>query len=1243
MKTALRLLFVFAVVSVQLSAQQPNFFNNLYDYIENTSVFELNQEEGRAYFIPEKNLSLNGEWQFFYSDTPEGIPSDFYKPSFYDRAWETIAVPSNWEMLGYGDKLFRNVHAPFKANPPYVPKEYNPSGAYLKSFVLPDSWKEEQVFLRFEKVASASFVWVNGQEVGYNEGGQEPAEYNITKYLKSGRNKIAVLVLKYSDGYYLEGQDYWRLAGIFDDVWVYATPAVRLFDWQVITDLDESYTDAELKVKLDIKQYADFPASDYLIRAQLTDSKEEIISGFESKPFSIEAGKVQVELSKHISQPLKWTSETPNLYTLHMQLLTAAGDLIDQADTRIGFKETEIRDGVFYLNGLPVKVNAQNSHMQHPELGHVMNEATIRKDFEILKQFNFNTVRTSHYPPVNRYLELADEYGLYVIDEAGVEAHATEFVSNLPEFTEMYRERVRKMVLRDRNHPCILFWSAGNESGEGFNITEVVKEGRKYDETRYWMYGGNAFAHPAEDIIGPRYPTPMELEMQVGISPDEDELRPSFMDEYLSVAGNGGGGMDDYWRVIYAHPRTMGGAIWDFVSTGVTERIRAIQDRSSYNTPVHLMGNASLVAGTTGNVLDLNGHDQWVEVYRAPNVEVTGDKLTLTCDIYPRKLISSCGSLITKGSYQFGLQQRGKDSLEFYIFTDKAYKVKTALPQNWEYNWHQLTAVYDGEYISIWLDGAEKARSKASGLIKNMPYPVNIGRNPEIHGQETDVYICDAQFDNVGIFSEALKPNEIQPGNARLWLDFEQETDMGRFYSYGIGARTYGSIWPDRSVQPEMWQMKKSVQPISAQWVDAEKGYVEVWNRNHFLNASHYNTQWFITENGAIIQKGNLALDIPPLTKKIVQVPFKKSAAVAGAEYLLMISSSLKEDELWAHAGHEVAWDQLALPWHKAEEAKQHSNRKAVLHQTAKEIKVTGNGFSYTFDRQSGLLLSILYGDKEMLKAPLMLNVWRAPLANELDEWNSYNAVSDKWKAGYGHYVVTEFYSAGIDSLKHVPLSVEAFETDGKVYLNVRDIYLTGSSTMEKKDLYIWGMQSNGFENIYTYVIDGDGELSIHHKVSPEGKMPLWLPRIGLTLTLDKSLEQVEWNGRGPQENYPDRKTGYKVDIYQSTVSNMYEPYLIPQDYGLRTDNRWVKMTDKDGQGIQFKMNERFNFNAHPYSSENLTKAMYTYQLQEQDGITLNLDYATSGVGCTARSILNAYRVLPQVYERTLKISPTKR
>ena len=446
---------------------------------------------------------------------------DFFRKNFNDIKWNTIHVPSNWEMQGFGDPLFRNVRTPFPPDPPHVPKEYNPTGSYRRTFVIPAGWKDKEIFLRMEKTASASFVWINGKEVGYNEGAQEPAEYNVTKYLKPGKNTIAVLVTKYSDGYYLEDQDYWRLAGIFDDVWLYATPKTHIFDWHAVTDLDEKYINSNLNLATYIRNNSSVPSYNLTVRAKLYDSEKRIVRTIISEKFTVApGGKEPVSMTSEITNPDKWSAESPNLYTLTFELLDNTGKTIEAINGRIGFKETEIRNQVFYLNGVPVKLNGINSHMQHPVLGHTMDEVTIRKDLSLLKQFNINCVRTSHYPPVIRYLELADEYGIYIVDETGDEAHATEYVSRDKAWEDMYRERARKMVLRDRNHPCILFWSAGNESGEGDNICAVIEEGKKYDKTRYWMYGGNAFAHKCEDIIGPRYPQIHDLITDVYLVPE---------------------------------------------------------------------------------------------------------------------------------------------------------------------------------------------------------------------------------------------------------------------------------------------------------------------------------------------------------------------------------------------------------------------------------------------------------------------------------------------------------------------------------------------------------------------------------------------------------------------------------------------------------------------------------------------------------------------------------------------------
>mgnify|MGYP000000952823 FL=1 len=421
---------------------------------------------------------------------------------------------------------------------------------------------------------------------------------------------------------------------------------------------------------------------------------------------------------------------------------------------------------------------------------------------------------------------------------------------------------------------------------------------------------------------------------------------------------------------------------------------------------------------------------------------------------------------------------------------------------------------------------------------------------------------------------------------------------------------------------------------------DVTEGVVELWNRNHYTNASRYAIRWELKEDDKVIQSGDLALSTAPLSQELVHIPYKKPALIPGKEYRLMLHAVLKKDELWAKAGHEVAWEELELPWSLPCSSEEKAQGVPSYSLSEKELVVSGDGFKYVFNRTDGQLTSMVVQDMELLESPLRLNLWRAPLANELDNWNASSARSSNWKEGYGYTVATEMYSAGIERLTHQPLSFSVSETTEGVHIHIIDAELMGKGEKEKKDLYIEGVQNNGIINHYEYIINSEGTIEIRHVLKPEGKMPLWFPRIGLTLTVSDALDQVKWYGRGPQENYPDRKTGYPMGIYASTVQAMYEPYLMPQDYGLRTDVRWLQLTTDKGIGLQFKMNEWFNFNIYPYSTDNLTKAMYTYQLQKQKGMTLNLDYATTGVGCTARGVFGAYKAMPQEYRRTISIRP---
>jgi len=540
---------------------------------QNPAIFEKGQTVPHAFHVPfsskktalKNRISkcdnfqlLNGEWNFRWVETPTQVPEDFWQPDFDIENWDKIKVPANWQTEGFGQPKFRNVALSFESNPPNIPDYYNPVGCYKRKFTVPENWEDKEIFLRFEGIKSASYIWVNGKQVGYNQGGFEPAEFNITQFIELGENDLAVEVIRFSDGSYLENQDMWRLSGIYRDVKLYAQPKTYIHDFYVVTDLDKNYEDATLIVETDILNRQKDTAN-FSLEIDIFDNDEKSIlkDGVQSINFKVDSNSVKkVTFSTLIIDPPKWSAEFPNLFTILFQLKNAEGKTIEAFTKKIGFREVEYKNNLFTVNGVPIKLNGVNSHMHDPEHGQAVPLETLKKDLLLMKQFNINSVRTCHYPPTPEYIELADELGMYIIDEVGDEAHSNLQLSANREWTEMYRDRSRKLVYRDRNHPSVIIWSAGNESGSGFNINEVIKTGKAIDPSRpAWMYGGNTFYIPFEDLVGPRYWIPLDYKnLAEGKALPATDLRASFMDEYLAATGNGLGGMDEYWELIWKYP-----------------------------------------------------------------------------------------------------------------------------------------------------------------------------------------------------------------------------------------------------------------------------------------------------------------------------------------------------------------------------------------------------------------------------------------------------------------------------------------------------------------------------------------------------------------------------------------------------------------------------------------------------------------------------------------------------------------
>ena len=1215
---------------------------------ENPEIFERNQVAPHATLIPfntvkqalknhrkssTNRISLNGKWKFSWAKNLENAPQEFYKESKDKGSWNTINVPSNWQMEGFGYPVFRNIGYNFEPNPPDVPDEFNSVGSYYRTFEIPAGWKNKNVFLHFDGVQSASYVWVNGEKVGYNQGGMEPAEYDVTPYLQDGENSIAVKVLRFCDGSYLEDQDTWRLSGIFRDVYLMATPKVHIRDFYITTDLDETYTDADLNVKLHLRNYTKETASDYSVRMRLYDENKETVF---SQPYTknipdINSRKTQtIQTEIPVDNPDKWSAEHPNLYTVTVELLDEQGEVTEILSNKTGFREIEIKDQQIYVNGVPIKFNGVNSHMMHPETGHHLDEQTLKKDLITMKKFNINCVSTSHYPPNKRYLDIADSLGLYVIDETGDEAHATTYLSQREEWQEQYLDRMEKMVYRDRNHPSVVIWSAGNESGSGKNIAKLIEAGKNIDPSRPgWLYGGNGGHSSFEDIVGPRYLEPFMLKNRFGKS---DDPRPSYMDEYIAATGNSLGGLDEYWDVIYQYPRLTGGAIWDWVSPGIKRSWITTPDKSPNDIECALFNKAHLVEGKFGKSVYLSGQDDWVEVYRHPALDISKDNLTLSFWVKPEKYNGNA-YFLTKGDYQYGIIQSDAETLTFYVHTSEKTSVNVKVPEKWEDNWHHITGNYDGGELKLYIDGELAGTKPCEGNIKNGPYPVNIGKSSEIKDDHRGE-LCHATIDNVRIFDTTLTPDELTDkagqlqSKAALWIDFEKTSNEGDYYSLGIPGRTYGVIWPDRSIQPELWQMKKSGQPVEIQKTHIKNGTVTVHNRHNFTNLNAFKASWKLQANDSVIQTGKLTPDIPPQEKQTVNIPFTRPEIKPNTHYHLLISFKLADDASWAEKGHEIAWEQFKLPFHKEKQPSEKSSYPPVsVKEKNNSLIVSGENFRYSVEKSHKLLTSMKYETNELLSKGPQFNVWRAPLANDIDSWAMYSTEIGQTTDGMGNEIANGWRSIGLNTLKH---ELDRFSFSKKE----NTVTITAHTSISANNY------STGFNVTYQYTIYGNGQIKLKTNVHPAGNITNWLPKIGLQMKLPESFRDITWYGRGPFETYPDRKTGAKIGKYSSTAEDDYVPYIIPQDYGNKTDVHWLKLTDYNGNGIKVTGKQQFNTSVHKYSTKNLTRALYRKQLKPDNAVTLNIDHEVSGVGGTANSVLQKYKVLPGNYMFTFHIKP---
>ncbi len=521
----------------------------------------------------ERYLSLNGKWRFFFVENADQRPTDFYKTDYNSAGWETISVPGIWQVNGYGDPVYINPGYPWshieRPVPPHIPSQDNYVGSYIREVVVPAEWRGDAVYIHFGSVTSNLYLWVNGQFVGYSEDSKLGAEFDLTKYLVPGReNKIAFQVFRWSDGSYLEDQDFWRLSGVARGIYLYARPQTRLGDIRVVTDLDEQYRDAVLTIDADVVHATGTTRVDLALVSPAGDT---IVSEKGIRPGRGE--KVKAEIP--VANPDKWSAETPTLYRLLVTVGNGTNAAREYIPINVGFRKIEVKNSQVLVNGQPVLFKGADRHEIDPTYGYHVPRETMLRDIETLKRFNFNAVRTSHYPNDPYWYELCDRYGIYLVDEANIEAHGMgygkENLGSDRRFEQAHIERGSRMAIRDKNHPSVIFWSMGNESGDGHNFRKEYEWIKSYDSTRpvqyeraIWDAGDTAGAHYS-DIWCPMYTRVAEME-RLGQHPDKRvDGRPVILCEYAHAMGNSLGGFGDYWDVIRRYPNLQGGFIWDFV------------------------------------------------------------------------------------------------------------------------------------------------------------------------------------------------------------------------------------------------------------------------------------------------------------------------------------------------------------------------------------------------------------------------------------------------------------------------------------------------------------------------------------------------------------------------------------------------------------------------------------------------------------------------------------------------------
>jgi len=1116
---------------------------------ENPQVVSRNKEPAHTTAIPfadvpsalrgERSDSpyfmlLNGDWRFHWSPNPGAATDDFYRADFDDGSWDTVAVPGNWQVQGYGIPRYLSAGYAFDiTHLPRVQEDTNEVGSYRTTFTIPEEWRGRQVFIHFDGVDSAFYLWINGQMVGYSQDSRLPAEFNITPYIRPGENLLAVRVYRWSDGSYLEDQDMWFLSGIFRDVYLFSTPTVHIRDFWVRTELDVDYRDAVLRLRVNIRNYGERDVAGCTFEMALFGEDRRV--GESAIGVAVGAGsEVVLELEQAVANPRKWSAEEPNLYTLLLTLKDRRGRVLEVQRCNVGFRQVEIRGGKILVNGVPVYFRGVNRHEHDPDRGHAVTVDSMLQDILLMKRFNINAVRTCHYPDDPRWYDLCDRYGIYLIDEANIESHGVwDRLTKDPEWKTAFMERGTRMVERDKNHPSVIIWSLGNESGYGPNHVVLAEWIHAHDPTRpvhyesatsFRVYRGPDTA-PEIDILSTMYPKVDDLARMAQVP---GETRPLIMCEYAHAMGNSPGNLKEYWEVIESYPRLAGGFIWDWVDQGIRRNTDGVE---------------------------------WFAYGGDFGDEPNSGSFCINGLIFPDRTIHPSLWEVKKVYQPVRVVPVDLPAGKVEVINRYAFSDLSGLDVTW-------TLSADDQVLQT-------------------------GQLPRLH----------TPAGSREIVTVPLEKPALQPG-VEYWLTL----------SFTLAEDT--------------------------PW--AEKGHEVAWEQFKLpfnapppptLPVSEMPALRLTDSAGqAVIEGDGFRLVFDKETGTIASFRYGEHELIARGPRLNVWRAPTENDlNTWGDERAALRWREVGL-----DQLQEHVTGVEVAQQNPQVVRVTVRS------------VSTVRGDA-VLPKPSDEQDQLALLAQGLNwllDEDKFQALCVRLGLDYGDV-------PGTNRSEKAKALVHRFAAENRIFDLLQAVYdffvalglpvpdplrdaLSGKAEAQPAR-----KPPARLECEYTYTIYGSGDIVIETHVVPDVDVP-FLPRLGLQMQLPGGYERFTWYGRGPHENYVDRKEGARIGVYSGTVDEQYVPYIMPEENGNKTDVRWVSLTNADGVGLLAVGMPTMEVSAHHYTTEDLTQARHTYELVHREEITLNLDYAQSGLGSAScgPGRLEKYQLKPEEVRYCVRLRP---